>query len=128
MSRVALPELKRYGYAGGFSTATLAAGGFLPAGPGPWVLMLASLAVYTGSLALNDWADREHDAQVDVGAVFVDQVSLVRLECYAGILLLGDMIAFVVAGACGRSERGGRRRRTLPAVVHDDPHAGRGAR
>ena len=29
MSRVALPELARYGYAGGFSTATLAAGGTL---------------------------------------------------------------------------------------------------
>ena len=29
MSRVALPELKNYGYAGGFSTATLAAGGTL---------------------------------------------------------------------------------------------------
>ncbi|MFY0622641.1 MAG: TRAP transporter large permease [Pelagimonas sp.] len=29
MSRVALPELKSYGYAGGFSTATLAAGGTL---------------------------------------------------------------------------------------------------
>ena len=29
MSRVALPELKRYGYAGGFSSATLAAGGTL---------------------------------------------------------------------------------------------------
>ncbi|MGJ8598005.1 TRAP transporter large permease [Sulfitobacter sp.] len=29
MSRVALPELKRYGYSGGFSSATLAAGGTL---------------------------------------------------------------------------------------------------
>ncbi len=29
MSRVALPEMKKYGYAGGFSTATLAAGGTL---------------------------------------------------------------------------------------------------
>jgi len=29
MSRVALPELRRYGYAGGFATATLAAGGTL---------------------------------------------------------------------------------------------------
>jgi len=29
MSRVALPELKRYGYSGGFATATLAAGGTL---------------------------------------------------------------------------------------------------
>ncbi|NIZ10702.1 TRAP transporter large permease [Pseudooceanicola sp. HF7] len=29
MSQVALPELKRYGYSGGFSTATLAAGGTL---------------------------------------------------------------------------------------------------
>ena len=29
MSKVALPELRRYGYSGGFSTATLAAGGTL---------------------------------------------------------------------------------------------------
>ena len=29
MSRVALPEMRRYGYSGGFSTATLAAGGTL---------------------------------------------------------------------------------------------------
>ena len=29
MSRVALPEMRAYGYAGGFSTATLAAGGTL---------------------------------------------------------------------------------------------------
>ena len=29
MGRVALPELRRYGYSGGFSTATLAAGGTL---------------------------------------------------------------------------------------------------
>ncbi|MBL4811037.1 MAG: TRAP transporter large permease subunit, partial [Rhodobacteraceae bacterium] len=29
MGRVALPEMRRYGYAGGFSTATLAAGGTL---------------------------------------------------------------------------------------------------
>ena len=29
MSRVALPELRKYGYSGGFSTATLAAGGTL---------------------------------------------------------------------------------------------------
>jgi TRAP-type mannitol/chloroaromatic compound transport system permease large subunit len=29
MSRVALPELRRYGYSGGFATATLAAGGTL---------------------------------------------------------------------------------------------------
>jgi len=43
--------------------ATLAAGGVLPSGGAPWLVMLASLSVYTGSLALNDWADREHDAR-----------------------------------------------------------------
>lgn len=36
--------------------------GFWPAGPGPWLLILASLCVYHGGMALNDWADREHDA------------------------------------------------------------------
>jgi 4-hydroxybenzoate polyprenyltransferase len=36
--------------------------GRFPAGPGPWLLIGASLAIYTGALALNDWADRGRDA------------------------------------------------------------------
>jgi 4-hydroxybenzoate polyprenyltransferase len=37
--------------------------GAFPTGAGPWLLMASSLAVYTGALALNDWADRERDAR-----------------------------------------------------------------
>ena len=40
MGRVALPELKRYGYSGGFSTATLAAGGTLGILIPPSVIMV----------------------------------------------------------------------------------------
>lgn len=32
-----------------------------PAGAGPWIAILASLAIYHGGMALNDWADREAD-------------------------------------------------------------------
>ena len=32
-----------------------------PGGSAPWLLMLASLAVYHGGMAMNDWADRELD-------------------------------------------------------------------
>jgi 4-hydroxybenzoate polyprenyltransferase len=32
-----------------------------PAGPEPWIAIGASLAVYHGGMALNDWADREAD-------------------------------------------------------------------
>jgi len=36
--------------------------GFWPGGAAPWILIAASLCVYHGGMALNDWADREHDA------------------------------------------------------------------
>jgi 4-hydroxybenzoate polyprenyltransferase len=36
--------------------------GSWPGGGAPWLLILASLAVYHGGMALNDWADRAHDA------------------------------------------------------------------
>ncbi len=35
--------------------------GIWPRGSAPWLLVLASLCVYHGALALNDWADRERD-------------------------------------------------------------------
>jgi 4-hydroxybenzoate polyprenyltransferase len=37
--------------------------GAWPPGIGPWFLLLASMAVYAGSMALNDWADRHKDRQ-----------------------------------------------------------------
>jgi 4-hydroxybenzoate polyprenyltransferase len=41
---------------------TLASRGGWPTGAAPWLLIASSLCVYHGSLALNDWADRSHDA------------------------------------------------------------------
>ena len=41
----------------------LGAGGTWPSGSGAGWLLLASLGVYHGALALNDWADRDEDAQ-----------------------------------------------------------------
>jgi len=41
----------------------LGARGHWPGGTAPWLLMAGSACVYTGALALNDWADREHDAR-----------------------------------------------------------------
>ena len=35
--------------------------GHVPAGAAPWLLLGGSLSIYTGALALNDWADRERD-------------------------------------------------------------------
>lgn len=35
--------------------------GFWPSGAAPWLMIVASLAVYHGGLGLNDWADRHHD-------------------------------------------------------------------
>ncbi len=42
---------------------TLGALGHWPGGAQPFLLILASLGVYHGNLALNDWADRAHDAR-----------------------------------------------------------------
>jgi 4-hydroxybenzoate polyprenyltransferase len=41
----------------------LASGGGWPGGRLPWLLIGASLCVYHGALALNDWADRGRDAR-----------------------------------------------------------------
>jgi len=38
------------------------AGGHWPTGTGPWLLVVSSLTIYHGAMALNDWADREKDA------------------------------------------------------------------
>lgn len=41
----------------------LGARGAWPSGAPPWWLLGGSACVYMGALALNDWADREHDAR-----------------------------------------------------------------
>lgn len=38
------------------------ADGHWPAGWGPWLLIVSSLTIYHGAMALNDWADRGRDA------------------------------------------------------------------
>ncbi len=42
-------------------------GGLWPGGPAPWLLVAASLLIYHGAMALNDWADRVADAQTRPG-------------------------------------------------------------
>ncbi len=39
------------------------AGAVWPGGGGPWILIGASLCLYHGGMVLNDWADRERDAE-----------------------------------------------------------------
>lgn len=67
-------------------------------GPSIWILCLASLCVYHGGMALNDWADRNSDARVrpsrpipsgSIGARAALGVALV-------LLLAGPAIAFAV--------------------------------
>ena len=55
-------------------------GGHLPSAADTVLLVGASLGVYHGNMALNDWCDREHDAAtrpdrpIPSGAVTADQV------------------------------------------------------
>jgi 4-hydroxybenzoate polyprenyltransferase len=44
------------------AAGTVLGAGFWPGGAGPWLLIAASLSIYHGGMALNDWADRAHDA------------------------------------------------------------------
>jgi hypothetical protein len=69
-----------------------------PSGPAPWLLMLASLCVYHGGMALNDWADREADARlrpdrpIPAGKI----APSAALAVAAGLLLLGPLVALAV--------------------------------
>lgn len=66
--------------------------------PRPWLLVLASLCVYHGGMALNDWADRVHDGAtrpgrpVPSGAVPAPLARLLGL----GLLLAGPLVALAV--------------------------------
>ncbi len=87
---------------------TLAAGGRFPAGAAPWLLIVAALCVYSGNLALNDWADRERDrrtraerpipsARVPAGGALKLAVAL-QLLGIALALLAAPAVGLVVAG------------------------------
>src|SRR5262245_12972329 len=85
------------------AAGTVLAAGAWPAGPRPFALMLASLCVYHGGMALNDWADREADARdgrprpIPTGAISAGTALLLALV----LLVLGPGIAFLVAPRAG---------------------------
>lgn len=93
------------------AAADIAAGAVAGAGAWPWpgrpsggilVLILASLAVYHGGMALNDWADRDEDRPlrpdrpIPSGAVR----PAAALFIGAALLLIGPLLAFSVSAPC----------------------------
>lgn len=91
------------------AAADIAAGvvlgsGSWPSGGRPFLLVLASLCVYHGGMALNDWVDREHDARtrperpLPSGAIAPGTALALGL----GLLVLGPFLAAAVEPACGR--------------------------
>jgi hypothetical protein len=83
--------------------AAIGAGGW-PGGSAPFVLMLASLCVYHGGMALNDWADREADRRtrpdrpIPSGAV----PPSAALALGVALLLAGPLVALAAdrSSAC----------------------------
>lgn len=77
--------------------------GALPSTGSVLLLVGASLCVYHGGLALNDWADREEDARVrpdrplPAGAISASAVFLVAL----GLLVGGALLAMLAAPRAG---------------------------
>lgn len=81
------------------------AAGTWPAGWRPFALMLASLCVYHGGMALNDWADRVADANTRPGRPIPSGSvpALAALVLAIGLLGAGSLLALVVSarvGAC----------------------------
>lgn len=82
---------------------TLGALGSWPGGAQPFLLILASLGVYHGNLALNDWADREHDARtrperpIPSGAIPAGAALSVAL----GLQITGIALAFTLRWELG---------------------------
>lgn len=72
-------------------------------GPGPWLLIAASLCVYHGAMALNDWADRAADARtrperpIPSGSV----PARAALSAGLGLLIAGPVIAWLACRAAG---------------------------
>lgn len=81
----------------------LGSGGAWPAGSWPWRLMLASACVYHGAMALNDWADREHDRRTRPERPLPSGAVLERaaLGLGIGLPLAGVLLAWGVAPGLG---------------------------
>lgn len=77
--------------------------GLWPAGPRPFVLMIASACVYHGGMALNDWADREADARARRPRPIASGAIAARTALALAIVLLaaGPLLAVWVAPRCG---------------------------
>jgi len=78
------------------------AAGEWPASWKPYLLMLASLCVYHGGMALNDWADRGVDAQTRPTRPLPSGALGARsaLVLASTLLLAGPLLAFLVAPRC----------------------------
>jgi 4-hydroxybenzoate polyprenyltransferase len=72
-------------------------------GASPWLLIVASLAIYHGNLAINDWHDREHDARTRPGRPLPSGAIPARAALALGLLLvaLGVALAFAAHPRCG---------------------------
>lgn len=84
------------------AAGTVIAAGAWPAGGKPWLLMLASLCVYHGGMALNDWADRAADARsrpsrpIPSGAIH----ARTALGLALALLVTGPALAYLVSPRC----------------------------
>ncbi len=77
--------------------------GVWPEGPGPFLLMGASLCIYHGALALNDWADRDGDAASRPERPIPSGAILERVALHVALILLalGVVLAFGAASSLG---------------------------
>ncbi|MBI5431941.1 MAG: UbiA family prenyltransferase [Planctomycetes bacterium] len=83
--------------------AVWAQGGYRLSGLGICMLMLASLCVYHGGMALNDWADRHDDARTRPGRPLPSGAVSPRAALAVGValLVLAPLLAFRVDRLCG---------------------------
>lgn len=79
-----------------------------PGGTAPWALVLASACVYHGGMALNDWADREHDARTRPDRPIPSGVLSARFALGLGLALLagGSALALWVNPVAGAALSG----------------------
>jgi 4-hydroxybenzoate polyprenyltransferase len=84
------------------AAGTVAGAGRWPAGPEPFVLILASLCVYHGGMVLNDWRDRGEDRRVRPDRPIPSGRIAAGAALILGVALLaaGPAIALLVSPSC----------------------------
>lgn len=75
------------------AAGTVLGAGAWPGGARPFVLCAASLALYHGGMALNDWADRAHDARTRPARPIPAGEVPARAALGLGLVLLGTGVA-----------------------------------